>query len=253
MVRDILQFMAEAHGLKVPGDRYQRYSNYIPPTDTWEYQLWATREDAVERAIIATQKQRGRRGSLAVGLKNLPGSPPDDAGDQVKWFCRNLSGTPLKLNFIDRRSIGKRTVPRYDSLKLGQVYLHSERIPILNRWTVAPGESTSVIRFNLYIPRAVSPRGTNVYGDHIVVEQPVRDHFMQRNGWRVWVSKLYNPDKPRSKLGRLVDLEEEKTLQDLYYLDGFLGGSVVSQFPFLINWCVDSSGVRLPGIDHNGI
>jgi len=254
MARDILRELVERFALSMPQDR--RYINYIPPVDTWEHSLWLTRNDPVERLIVSTQKQRGRNGSLAAGLGALRGDRlPDDGADdneRATWFCENLSGRPVRLNFSDRRSVGRRRVPNYRSLKLGNIYLHSESIEVLNRWT-GPDNTRSVHRFNLFIPRAISPRGTNVYGDHIIVEQPIKESFRSRYGWRCWVARIYDEENPNSKRGMIKELERETVLESLFQVDGFSSVLTNSQFPFLINWHADASGIRLPGIDRIGI
>jgi len=249
MPRRLLTRLAEGYDLRVPvaAHNYTVWSK--PPTGSFDDLMYRSAQDPVERAMVSCTKQRGRNGAhaLALGaLRNAVVPDGSDARQRAVWLSAALgSSAPRLMSFRQRRPVGRRLLPEYRSLVMGGVYVHSEIIPTISRWQNHPDGRSQVIRFNVYIPREVSPRGTNVYGDHLVIEQPAMDRFLRREGWRIWVASAYDPERPRSKLAQLRALEEEDTLSSLFHFPDFADGHAVA-YPCLINWCVDSRGLRLP-------
>jgi len=247
MPRDILTLLAETQELHIPSGRHDLSWSWAAQNDPHSFEgRMAAATDPVDRAIIAASKRKGRMGSHALALGSLRGSTPPqgvDLTDLVDWFTGILACGSSRLDFTNRRSIGHRQVPNYRTLQMGSVYLIPERIPTLS-WSRPVAEApTNAIRFNLIIPREISPRGTNVYGDMIIIEQPSAPTFVIRRGWRCWVANIYDADNPRSKQGLLGMLEDENHLRNIHLLDNFCS-RVFNPWPFLINWTADGSALE---------
>lgn len=243
MVRELLERMAEMGHLRTPeaGRREAVWATRTIDPDSFRSRMAVAIEHPADRLVIAAEKQKGRSGAYAHAVPSMKNLGLPVGVDPVEWFSQQIACVPAHLNLEQRRVIGRRQVPDYHSLIIGEVYLIPEVQPILNRWSGAGGTG-EIHRFHLVIPRRVSPRGTNVYGDCIVIEQPVTPRFVQREGWRIWLSNVYDEDNPSSKIGQLRILEDDDALRRVHHLGRFLDG-IATPWPFLINWTVDGTAL----------
>jgi hypothetical protein len=180
--------------------------------------------DPAAFAILCSNKQRHRRGSMCLSLHELRNvrAPVHNFED---WFA----GV-----FNCRLHPQSSTAPmREDS-----TYVVFERISTLNRWLPTVDDRYEVLRMRLIQPVRISPRVRNVYGHEVVIEQPMVPRYLAREGWRCWVSRYYRDDKPGSKIG-LIDVSDTN---QVFRVEGFHDGHT-RPFPFIINWCMDSSEI----------
>lgn len=183
-------------------------------------------DDPVSFAIANSDKQRHRNGSLAMAIRNLR-NVRWDGEEHSSWFqetfgCRLVNpqtGDPV--------------------LRVGSTYVILETIDTLTRWmSTIEDTPRQVLRIRLIEPIRISPRVSKIYGHEVIIEQPMVSRYLAREGWRCWVHRNYREDSPGSKIG-LIDIRPQSLV---FRVEGFHDGNL-RPFPFLINWCMDSTDI----------
>lgn len=197
-------------------------------------------DDPVARFIAEAKTTRGRKGKRAFALGSLKRytTPPSSIGERLGHIMKHINidlGSVIDTYHITKK-IGKREIPNYGVLTLGQPYVTIELYGG-GRYSYGGLEHT---RLRIIIPRIISPRGTNVYGDELTIEEPGYKSFAEKEGWRCYLSKFYDVDKPKSVGGKLTILEDPTII--LVHLPTLLNASD-RPFPFLINWTLDSRSI----------
>lgn len=222
----ILETLVARWGLRVSdrqrNDLLSRSKWGTLPSD--DAALYLLLNDPAAFAILCSGKQRHRRGSMSLSLQELRNvkAPFFDYED---WFS-NI--------FNCRLHPQSSTAPMKDDC----IYVVFERVSTLNRWLPTVDDKYEVLRMRIIQPVRISPRVKKVYGNEVVIEQPMAPRYLAREGWRCWVGKHYREEKPTSKIG-LIDVSENN---QVFRIEGFYDGHT-RPFPFLINWCVDSSEI----------
>ena len=254
MAQDVVQILFEEFGLKMSRNMERRRNNH----KEWlqQHPSMATPADAMRITLIDDPLAifidggttiRGRKGKSAFALAALKryATPPSSIGDRLGHIMKHINielGHVLDTYHITKK-IGKRDVPNYGALTMGQPYVVIETYGS-GRYSTAPWQAASHnwehTRLRIIIPRVISPRGTNVYGDEVTIEEPGYKSFAEKEGWRCFLSKFYDEDKPKGAGGKLTYLEDPTIT--LVHLPTLLNSSD-RPFPFLINWTLDSRSI----------
>jgi hypothetical protein len=246
MAQDIVQILVEKFGLKMSRNMERQINNHkewfqqhtsVTATDQQQALIL---DDPAARFIAEAKTTRGRKGKRAFALRSLKryATPPSSTGERLAHIMKHINidlGHVMDAYHITKK-IGKRDVPNYGVLALGQPYVAIETYSG-GRYSYGGSEHS---RLRIIIPRVISPRGTNVYGDEITIEEPGYKSFVEKEGWRCYLSKFYDVDKPKGAGGKLTYLEDPAIT--LVHLPTLLNASD-RPFPFLINWTLDSKSI----------
>ncbi len=249
MANEVVQILINEFGLKMSRsmrraiDNHQHWvnSNRHPNLHNNSVLHQEMELDPEKRFINEAKTTRGRKGKRAFALsalKRYKSIPQASTGDQLGFIMKhiNMDLGAVMDGYKITKKIGKRDVPNYAVLKLGQPYIAIESINSPYSYQGQP----ITTRLRIIIPRVISPRGTNVYGDEIMIEEPGYKSFLEKEGWRCFLSKFYDVDKPKGAGGKLTYLEDPSIT--LVHLPTLLNASD-RPFPFLINWTLDSRSI----------
>jgi len=248
MAQDIVQILFNEFGLKMSRNMQRQIDNQrtyhqnaklaataLPPMQEFR------EPDPMEMFISQAKTTRGRKGkrAFAFGALKRYTSGGASLGERLGHVMKHMNmdlGKVIDTYHITKK-IGKRDIPNYGSLTLGQPYVSIESY---RKGRYSYHGDTENIRLRIIIPRVISPRGTNVYGDEITIEEPGYKSFGEKEGWRCYLSKFYDVDKPKGAGGKLIVLEDSQI--NLVHLPTLLNASD-RPFPFLINWTLDSKSI----------
>jgi len=243
MAHEVVQILIEEFGLKMSRNMERHINNQRdwiirnPNHTPDKHMLAALVDDPLKIFISEGKTTRGRKGKRAFALSSLKkyAPPPSSLGERLGHIMKHINidlGSVLSA-YDTTKKIGKRNVPNYDLLSMGQPYVAIDSYH--NRGYSHRGPEHT--RLRIIIPRVISPRGTNVYGDEITIEEPGYKSFGEKEGWRCFLSKFYDEDKSKGAGGKLTYLEDPNIT--LVHLPTLLNTSD-RPFPFLINWTIDS-------------